>query len=256
MSFLRHLSTGTLPNGSPRFTLPPMRPRTRRRGFILFFGSRNVITDDGSSPPVETVCPRCNQPATLTAKTYRTWFTFFFLPVFPISGPKKFTQCSSCGAQFSVTLEDLRRGMAVSEQRQNQEAIGLYNSLRASPSNAITLNQLMLMYASMNEYDQAISAAREFPAALEVSEQCMSTLGRVYLAAEKRAEAVQWFDAALARNSGLGEAHYYKAIALLTGTPADYQGAVTSARAARNANYPNAEPLMREAEAKARGDAV
>ncbi len=233
-----------------------MRPRSRRGGFIILFGSRNLISDDASTPPVETVCPRCNQPSTLIAKTYRTWFTLFFLPVFPISGAKRFTQCSTCGGQFSVTVEDLRRGLAVSEQRQNQEAIALYNSLRASPSNAITLNQLMLMYASMNEFNQAISAAREFPDALNASEQCMSTLGRIFLAAERRPEAIQWFDAALARNSTLGEAHYYKAIAHLTAAPPDYSSAVTAARAARNAGYANAEALLREAESKARGEAT
>jgi len=232
---------------------PPFRlARSRRPAFILLFGSRQIISDDASAQPVETLCPRCSQVATIVGKSYRTWFTLFFLPVFPMGKSVAFSQCTACGGQFPVTVDDLRKGLAQSEQRSNQEAITLYNSLRASPSNSITLNQLMLMYAGMNEYDQAISAARAFPDALNASEQCMSTLGRVCLAAEKRSDAIQWFDAALARNSQLGEAHYYKAIAYLTATPPDASSAISSARAARNAGFPNAEAVLKEAEEKAR----
>src|SRR4051794_19391394 len=128
----------------------PRRPRrnhhrNRRRGFILLFGSRNIISSE-STPPVQTNCPRCSQFTTIVGKTYRNWFTIFFLPVFPLSGSTRFSECSACHAQFPVPVDDLRRGLAANEQQQNQQAIALYNSLRASPSNAITLNQLMLMY--------------------------------------------------------------------------------------------------------------
>ena len=74
------------------------------------------------------------------------------------------------------------------------------------------------------------------------------------LANEQRPQAIQWFDQALARNSTLGEAHYYKSVAHLTNTPPDYNAAVASARQARNANFPNADALLREAESKARGE--
>jgi tetratricopeptide (TPR) repeat protein len=227
--------------------------RRRRRGFILLFGSRNILSNE-KVPPVETVCPRCSQPSQIIGRTYRTWFTIFFLPVFPVSGSRRFSECSLCHAQFPVPLEDLQRGLAVNEQQQNQQAISLYNSLRASPANSITLNQLMLMYAGMNEFSQAISAANDFPEALNSSEQCMSTLGRVYLAAEQRGPAIKWFDAALARNPALGEAHYHKAVAHLTNTPPDYSAAAASARQARNAGYPNSDALVREAENKDRGE--
>ncbi|HSI34609.1 MAG TPA: zinc-ribbon domain-containing protein [Tepidisphaeraceae bacterium] len=226
----------------------------RRHGFILLFGSRNIVSDDRSVQPVQAVCPNCNQQATIVGKTYRNWFTLFFLPVFPMGKATAFSQCTNCGGQFPVTVDDLRRGLARNDRATNQEAIALYNSMRTSPANAITLNQLMLMYAGMNEYDQAISAAREFPAALDASEQCMCTLGRVYLAAEKRPEAIGWFATAIARNPQFGEAHYYKAIAHLTSTPPEFAAAVSHARAARSAAYPNADALLKEAESKARGE--
>ena len=225
--------------------------RRRRPAFILLFGSRNLFSDD-NTPPVRTTCPRCAHEVDMKSRSFRSWFTLFFVPVFPISGRKSFTQCPNCGAQFSVTPEELRRRVSVSESQMNQQAISLYNSLRASPANSITLDQLMKMYASMKEYDQAISAASEFSQALHNSEQCMTTLGRVFLAQNKFPEALQWFDAALQRNAELGEASYYKALAHMLSTPPDYPAAIASARAARASGYPQSDALLKEAEDKAR----
>jgi tetratricopeptide (TPR) repeat protein len=172
--------------------------------------------------------------------------------VFPIGRRQRFTECSHCRAQFRVPVEELERRVGVDQAQEQQRSIGLYNSLRASPANSITLNELMQLYGQMNEYDQAVSAARDFPDALRNSEQCMSTLGRVLLAAGRNAEAIQWFDAALGRNAQLGEAQYHKAVACLTSTPPRLDEAVAAARAARKAGYPRAEQLLREAEGKAR----
>ena len=230
------------------------RGRRRRAGFILLFGTRAIISTDRSVEPVRTQCPRCNQEADLVGKSYRQWFTLFFVPIVPVSPARRFTQCTNCGAQFPVTPAELRTRLSAGEKEQSQQAISLYNSLRASPANAITLDQLMKLYATLKEYDQAVSAAADFPQALQASEQCMTTLGRVYLAQNNFDEAAKWFDAATTRNPQLGEAHYYRALSALLRTPPDTGQAVASARAARNAGYPNADALLREAETKARGE--
>ena len=187
----------------------------------------------------------------MVPKQYRQWFTFFFIPIFPMGGAKKFIQCSSCGAQFQTTPEKLRTQLGAADAQQTQQAIGLYNSLRASPSNSVTLNQLMMLYASLKEYDQAISAAADFPQALNASEQCMTTLGRIYLAQNRFTEALQWFDAAVERNPQLGEAQYYKGVTHMLMIPPDFAKAIAAARAARG-GYPEAETLLRQAEEKAR----
>jgi tetratricopeptide (TPR) repeat protein len=230
-----------------------VRPRSRlRRGFIfIFFGSRGIVSND-SAAPIKQRCPRCGRETELVAKRYRNWFTLFFIPVFPISAPRKFIQCVSCGAQFPLAGDAVRATAEASDAQQTQQAIGLYNSLRASPANSITLNQLMMLYASLKEYDQAISAAADFPQALNASEQCMTTLARVYLAQNKLPEALQWLGAAIERNPHLGEAHYYKGVAHMLTTPPDLAAAVAAARASRNAGYPDAEVLLRQAEEKAR----
>jgi tetratricopeptide (TPR) repeat protein len=227
--------------------------RRRRHGFIILFGSRNVLGGDHAAP-LQTQCPRCGEDATIVGKSYRPWFTLFFVPVFPIGGRQRFSECSNCHFRFPVSVDDLRGHLANSQQQQQQKAIGLYNSLRQSPANSITLNELMQMYAGMNEFDQAISAARDFPDALRNSEQCMATLGRVLLAAGRGGEALPWFDAAIARNPQFGEAQYHKAVACLSAHPPRVDDAVAAARAARNAGYPRADQLLKEAEAKARGE--
>lgn len=215
------------------------------------FGTKNVLGTDSSARAVQAPCPRCGQNVQILGRTVRPWFTLFFIPVFPIGGARRFSECSNCHAQFPVPTDELARRVSGVQDRQNQQAIGMYNSLRSSPSNAITLNELMLLYASMEEYDQAISAARDFPQALQASEQCMSTLGRVLLAAGRHGEAIQWFDAALSRNGMLGEALYHKAIACLHSTPPRVNEAVAAARSARKVGYPRADELLAEAEKKA-----
>lgn len=228
--------------------------RRGRQGFILLFGTKPVVSDEPGQP-VDARCPRCGRDATFHAKTYRTWFTLFFLPLVPVTGKKPLSQCSACGAQFPMPLDELRSRVSENHGQQNRQAIAMYNALRASPSNAITLNELMLLYASMKEYDQAVAAAGQFPLALHASEQCMTTLGRVYLAKGDTAMAVQWLDAALERNNQLGEAWYYKALAYLTADPSDPTQAARAARAARNAGFPNADELLRQAEEKSRESA-
>jgi predicted Zn-dependent protease len=173
-----------------------------------------------------------------------------FIPVFPVGASRQFTQCSQCQASFAMPPEQVASQVAKIDAKENQRAIAMYNSLRASPANSITLNDLMQLYASMSEFDSAISAAADFPAALNSSEQCMTTLGRVYLAKNEHGAALQWFDAAAARNPQYAEAYYYKAAAHLTATPAEPQKAAAAARTARNAGFPNAEELLRQAEQK------
>jgi tetratricopeptide (TPR) repeat protein len=177
----------------------------------------------------------------------------FFLPLFPVGSRRPLCECQNCHAQFRGSAEDLMKKAAASQQQQMQRAIQLYNSMRVSPANSVTLNELMLLYFRLGEFDQAVSAAREFPDALNASEQCMTTVGRVLMEQKKQAEAIQWFDAAIARNPMLGEAAYCKAVALMSLTPADLAGAEVAARSARTGGIAEAESLLREIEKRQRG---
>jgi tetratricopeptide (TPR) repeat protein len=223
----------------------------RPRGFILFFGTR-PITKDEPGPRITTRCPQCEQMAELIPRSYRQWFTLFFVPVFPIGPKMLFSQCALCSTTFRVPPDQIKSQVDQVDDAHRQRAIGMYNSLRVSPANAVTLNELMSLYAGMNEFDEAISAARTFPAALDASEQCMTTLGRVYLAMGRHAEAVAWFDKAIERNGMCADAQYFKALALSTQPVPDLSAAQTAARHARTAGHPNADLLLRDIENRLR----
>ena len=229
-------------------------PRSRR-GFIILFGSKNVVS--GDPPPrgaAQAKCPRCGRVGTLAGKRVRRWFTLFLMPVFPVGAERTFTQCKHCGASFAGSVRRIAGVGTQTDARQAQRGIALYNSLRSSPGNSVTLNELMALYVSMGEPEQAVGAAADFPDALNASEQCMVTLGRAYLAAGQSDEAIRWWDQALARNPDLGEAHYQRARAYMAATPPDVPRALAAARAARRADHPGAADLLAAAEALERGD--
>jgi tetratricopeptide (TPR) repeat protein len=211
---------------------------------------RETVSPDGP-PLADARCPRCQSTGSLAGTKVRSWFTLFFLPVFPIGRGRRFTKCGKCGASFGVPPDQFETVAARADARQLRRAIGMYNSLRTSPANSVTLNELMQLYASIGEYRQAISAANDFPAALDNSEQCMTTLGRVCLADGDSAAGIRWFDAALARNPDLGEAWFQKAVALLNGIPPDRTGATAAAKAAKKAGHPGAEEMLAELQAEA-----
>jgi tetratricopeptide (TPR) repeat protein len=211
-------------------------------------GTRRIVSKDGA--PVEAVCPNCKQRALFQPQTARSWFTFFLIPIFPVGGKITLSQCGNCRMQFRLSPSALASTVEASQQKQMQQAIQMYNSLRASPANSVTLNNLMLLYLELHEMDQAISAANEFPQALNASEQCMTTLGRVLMAGANHAEAIKWFDAALARNPMLGEAAYCKAVALMNLVPPDFPAAKAAARTARTAGMTGADNLLRDIESR------
>ena len=155
----------------------------RRRGFIILFGSKTILSNR-SEPPVEARCPNCGRVTRIVPKSYRTWFTVFFIPVFPIGGAKPVAECSSCGAMFEADPEQLRRAGAMDDGRRYQAAIALYNSLREHPADSAALLQLMQLYASLGEPHEAVKAADQFPQALDNSAQCRSMYERLKRQAE------------------------------------------------------------------------
>jgi len=221
--------------------------RPARRGFIIFFGWRKIVSKRPESP-VQTVCPACRQQSKLLAMQGRDWFTLFFIPVFPISGAKRFVKCENCQTCFEADIEQLRHKASMPDPRAMQQSIALYNTLRESPKDSALLNQLLEMYAGMREFDEALAAGRHFPEALNASAQCLTTYGKVNLAANRPREAMNYFELALAKNPRMAEAHFYTAVALISSTPPDPQQAIASARQAQALGYANAAELIRQAE--------
>ncbi len=228
--------------------------RRSRRGFVLLFGSKTVVSaDPAAATPRGAACPRCGRTGTLAGQRARPWFTAFLIPLFPIGGGRRFTRCRACGTSFAAPPEQIARAASRSDAQQVRRGITLYNSLRASPGNSVTLQELMTLYLSIGEPAQAVGAAADFPDALNASEQCMTTLGRAYLAAGAAAEAIGWLDSAVARDPAAGEARFQRATAYLSLTPPQAEPAAADAWVARNAGHPGAAEVLRRAEALAAG---
>ncbi|MCL6588473.1 MAG: zinc-ribbon domain-containing protein [Firmicutes bacterium] len=62
---------------------------------------------------IRRYCPRCNDPRNFQEFKYRHYFTFFFIPIFPVSLPSTFFTCSICG--YTVTAESADDALPISE---------------------------------------------------------------------------------------------------------------------------------------------
>ena len=186
----------------------------------------------------------------------RDWFTLFFIPVLPISSAKQFVKCTSCQTCFDMDIEQFRRKAAMPDERAWQQCIRLYNTLRESPKDSVLLNRLLEMYAGMREFEEGLAAGRHFPDALNDSAQCLTTYGKVNLAAGKSAEALKYLRMALEKNKALGEAYFYTAVAQLSSAPPNPDAAIASARMAASNGYPNTAEFIRQAESIRVGQAA
>jgi tetratricopeptide (TPR) repeat protein len=229
--------------------------KSSRRGFIIFFGWR-TITRERPESPVETICPACRQHASILPMQAREWFTLFFIPVFPISSAKPFVKCGSCQTCFDVDIEQFRRKAAMPDGRAMQQCIALYNTLREAPKDSVLLHRLLEMYASMQEFDEALAAGRHFPEALNDSAQCLTTYGKIHLAKGDAPEALRYLQLALEKNKALAEAHFYTAVAYLSSNPPNPDAAIASARTAATYGHPNTAEFIRQAESIRAGQAT
>jgi tetratricopeptide (TPR) repeat protein len=228
------------------------RSLNRRGGFIfVIFGSRVKTSDEGL--PIRARCPNCHAQAYFQTKQVQKWFTLFFTPIFPVGPRVPVCECSNCQARRNGTAEQFGNA---SHERDTQFGIQMYNSMRGSPANSVTLTNLIVTYGGLGEIEQAISAAKEFHQAMDSSEQCMTVMGRVLAENDRFPEAIQWFDRALQRNPQCAEAAYLKAHALMRQTPPDFAAAEASARAARTAGWPSADAFIREIQGRARAAAT
>lgn len=226
-----------------------------RRGFIIFFGWR-TLTSQRPEAPVNTVCPACRQHTTIVPVRARDWFTLFFIPVFPISGAKQYIKCTTCQTCFDIDIEQFRRSASIPDQRNLQQCIALYNTLRESPKDSVLLNRLLEMYAGLREFGEALAAGRHFPEALNDSAQCLTTYGKVLLASGNAPEALKYFQRALEKNKALAEAHFYTAVAHLSSMPPNPDAAIASARTAAVNGQPNTAEFIRQAESIRAGQAT
>lgn len=65
---------------------------------IIVWGSRNRITEEGQ---INFECIICKEQTT-TVCSYRSWFTFFFIPIFPTGSKKYYISCTICENSYKI----------------------------------------------------------------------------------------------------------------------------------------------------------
>jgi len=65
--------------------------------FIYGWGNRQKIVAEGSFQ-----CPVCRTRTSYTHYSQRRWFSFFFVPLFPLSQTQEFVGCHQCGNQLNL----------------------------------------------------------------------------------------------------------------------------------------------------------
>ena len=68
---------------------------------FIIFGMRSISTTTSSG---EFRCPGCKQDRPYEAKSYRRWFTLFFIPVIPLDSLGEAIECQVCRSSYSVEV--------------------------------------------------------------------------------------------------------------------------------------------------------
>jgi hypothetical protein len=73
---------------------------------IIIWGSRSIQKNEAW---VENyACPLCRSQRLLLVSV-RSWFTFFFIPIFPMSSKKYYLECTLCENCFKVNDNELNQ---------------------------------------------------------------------------------------------------------------------------------------------------
>jgi hypothetical protein len=162
----------------------------------------------------------------------QSWFTLYFIPVFPVGSATRFTQCTGCKAQFRANLDEMRAALGAPRRppvmpgaapagtagnaggADFKAAIALFNAMRETPADSAKLAQLLRMYLDMNEPGEAASAGRSFPQAVENSDVCCELLAQAYMRLGDRGAAARHAAAAVALNPNNAQAQSLQSQAL------------------------------------------
>ena len=79
---------------------------------IVFGWGDGKITDYGAVAP--EVCPNCHNQVFFRAVKSTTWFSLFFIPVFPY-GTRYLLVCPTCTHAFEMTAEQAKRSRALAD---------------------------------------------------------------------------------------------------------------------------------------------
>jgi len=96
---------------------------------ILLFGIRSRLKTIAHGT---FFCPKCGADRQYRLQSVRRWFTLFFVPIFPISGPQgEIVRCGTCGSAFRPDVLDTPTSAALTDLIRNAMRVAVAAVLRA-----------------------------------------------------------------------------------------------------------------------------
>ncbi len=61
------------------------------------------------------LCPNCQQLSMTIVQQSRTWFTLFFIPIFPVGGKRTTARCGRCGFTYKMDTQQANTAFSTPE---------------------------------------------------------------------------------------------------------------------------------------------
>jgi hypothetical protein len=122
---------------------------------ILIWGFRNRAKKTGSG---EFFCTRCGADRSYVLQAVRRWFTFFFIPLFPVGKAlDEHVRCTTCGTAFRPEVLDTPTSVQFSENLRGATRVASVAMLVAgdpasAPARAVVIDAMQRMGA--DKYDE------------------------------------------------------------------------------------------------------
>lgn len=95
---------------------------------IIIFGVRSRLKSIAQGT---FFCPKCGADREYRLQSIRRWFTLFFIPIFPVSGPQgEIVKCGTCGTAFRPEVLNTPTSAALTDLIRNAMRVAVVAILR------------------------------------------------------------------------------------------------------------------------------
>jgi tetratricopeptide (TPR) repeat protein len=226
---------------------------------LIVWGSkpRITVTDPEGA---RVVCPNCGVESRFIEKQVRTYFTLYWIPLFPMGRGEKLIECEYCHAQLLTTLEELRAQEAArheedarnaaareaSEREQSEEVERLQRHWQEQPEDRVSLCKLLDFLAGQGRYHRIQELEPGIRARYGEDPDVLLRLAHAAFALKRHADAIRDYETLLGQNPYRGDARYYLASSYRELQPPNWDLALQHMQIASDMGYqPAVEALPR-----------